>query len=61
MWWEKWKSVWGCAERLGERCGGERVVGEVSGGVLGVLSSIWNSRELCGIVYGISVLGYRER
>ena len=29
--------------------------------VLGMWSSIWNSRELCGIVYGISVLGYRER
>ena len=40
--------VWGCEERYGERCGV-------------VCNSIWNSREKCGIVYGISVLGDRER
>ena len=33
--------------------------GEVCWGCGVVYNSIWNSREKCGIVYGISVLGYR--
>ena len=55
------KCVGGGEERCGKVCGGVRR--DVGRGVQGVRSSIWNSRQLCGIVgiaYGISVLGYRE-